>query len=80
MGRGELRCAYCARRPHEIGEYVDLAADEGVTPDEFVRREEGTYNAEAGTFACTECYVDLGCPSKASGWRARSRVERYFKR
>ena len=57
------RCFGCLRTPAELPEVVAIAADEGVTPDEWVRTEEGTFNRENGHFACDECYVAIGMPS-----------------
>lgn len=55
-------CKGCKRKPDEIDEYIHAAQDEDMTPDEFVRREEGTFNPETGKFWCTTCYVAAGCP------------------
>lgn len=71
-------CAFCGKRPVELEEYVEAARDEGITPDEYVREEEGTFNSATGTFACTECYVALGCPSRPHpySWKAPARIEK----
>jgi hypothetical protein len=58
----------CNRKPSEIDEYVDMASEESMTPDEYVQREEGTYNRENGHFLCTECYIKHGMPSSPGGW------------
>lgn len=63
-------CIGCNKSPGEIEEYVEMANEEGCTPDEYVRREEGTYNRENGHFACTDCYCDMGMPSSPRGWVA----------
>lgn len=63
-------CIGCGLRPDQIDEYVDIAADEGMAPGEYVRKEEGTYNRENGHFLCTDCYVKAGCPSSPRGWVA----------
>jgi hypothetical protein len=60
-------CVGCGRRPHEIGVYVDCAATEEITPDEYVRREEGTYNPATGHFLCDECYIRAGMPVGTDG-------------
>lgn len=69
-------CAFCGKRPEELEEYVKAARDEEMTPDEYVREEEGTFNSATGTFACTECYVALGCPSRPypDSWKAPVRT------
>lgn len=74
-------CIGCNRRPEEISEYVQEAADANEyraskdlpaneTPDSFVRREEGTYNPDNGHFVCTDCYIKAGQPSSPGGWIA----------
>jgi len=63
-------CAYCGKRPAEIEEYIEAADDFGMTPDDYVKREEGTYNRENGHFACTECYIAIGMPASPTGWVA----------
>jgi len=65
-----LCCIGCRKEPHQIQEYVEAANDEGITPEQYVRSEEGTFNAENGHFACTECYVGMGMPSSPTGWVA----------
>lgn len=57
-------CIGCGKNPDQIGEYIDAAAEENMTPDEYVRHEEGTYNPVNGHFACTNCYIDMGMPAK----------------
>lgn len=59
----------CKRRPSQIDEYVEAAAEHGMTPDEYVRLEEGTYNPENGHFLCTPCYFEYGAPSSSRGWK-----------
>ena len=63
-------CAGCGKRPSELPEYVEYAEVEEMTPDDYVRAEEGTYNRENGHFLCTDCYVDAGMPSSPQGWTA----------
>ena len=58
------------KHPEELSEYVDAATEEGTTPDEYVIKEEGTYNKENGHFLCTVCYWRAGCPSSPRGWKA----------
>lgn len=64
-----LRCAGCGKCPSELTEYSAPAADAAVTPDEYVRREEGTLNRASGRFLCTRCYIEAGCPAGPNGWR-----------
>lgn len=67
---GKPRCIGCNKLPEEIAEYVDMAKEENMTPDAYVREEEGTYNPENGHFMCTECYIQAGMPSSPHGWVA----------
>ncbi|NLL64123.1 MAG: hypothetical protein GX241_07870 [Ruminococcaceae bacterium] len=57
-----IKCKNCGKRPHELPEYIVIAKNEGITPDEYVAREEGTYNRETQLFYCTPCYVQVGMP------------------
>lgn len=66
----EIRCNGCLKSPGDIPEFVDSADDEGCTPEEFVQREEGTYNPLNGHFLCTNCYIECGMPSSPTGWKA----------
>lgn len=70
MSTNSPLCIGCNKTPDQIEEYVEAAADEDMTPSEYVRKEEGTYNRANGHFACTDCYVALGCPSSPKGWVA----------
>lgn len=63
-------CTGCNKRPYEIEEYVEIAKEEGMTPDDYVREGEGTYNSDNGHFLCTSCYVRAGMPSSPMGWTA----------
>jgi hypothetical protein len=62
-------CIGCSKH-EQINEYVELAADEGTTPDAYVQSEEGTYNRDNGHFLCTGCYIKAGMPSSERGWVA----------
>lgn len=62
-------CFRCKKKPHEIDDYIQSAKYTGMTPEQYVREEEGTLNEE-GRFCCDECYLALGMPSNPQGWRA----------
>lgn len=66
----DIRCIRCGKEPHEIEEYIEHAEAEGMTPEQFVRIEEGTFNPENGHFACTSCYIGMGMPSSPRRWKA----------
>lgn len=66
----EPLCIGCNKHPGEIEEYVEIAKEEKMTPDDFVREEEGTYNPDNGHFLCTTCYARAGMPSSPRGWVA----------
>lgn len=55
-------CRGCEKPPAHIREYVDLGIRDGITPEEAVRREEGTFNPATGRFWCTQCYIQAGMP------------------
>ena len=63
-------CAGCQKTAGQIEEYVEAAEAEGVTPEEYVRSEEGTFNPSNGHFLCTDCYINAGMPSSPTGWVA----------
>lgn len=65
-------CTGCNKHPAQIQEYVDAAEAEGITPDEYATREEGTFNFSNGHFLCTSCYIEAGEPTGPgkSGWQA----------
>lgn len=57
-----MECLSCGHTPDEIAEYVQAAADENVSPEDYVRTEEGTFNAAIQRFWCTACYIKIGMP------------------
>jgi hypothetical protein len=61
-------CIGCGKHPTDLSEYID--SEDGQHPDDYVRREEGTYNHENGHFLCTDCYTRFGMPWSATGWVA----------
>lgn len=65
-------CRGCNQTPGKLSEYVEVANDAGMSPDEYVIKEEGTYNPETGGFLCTDCYIKAGMPSLPypQTWRA----------
>lgn len=63
-------CVGCNKRPDELEEYIEAAAECAMTPDDYVREEEGTFNKANGHFLCTPCYVAAGQPSSRTGWKA----------
>lgn len=68
-------CIGCKKTASEIDEYIEAAHEEGMDPSDFVREEEGTYNPQYNTFTCTDCYVNLRCPSRPGGWVAGPIIE-----
>jgi len=65
-------CIECGRYPEDIIEYIDAVKGTGLTPSQYVRQEEGTYNPANGHYACTSCYIKLGMPVASDGgrWKA----------
>lgn len=64
-------CIGCNRTPSQLEEYwPQFTGAANLSPDEYVRSSEGTYNRENGHFLCTACYIEAGSPSSPSGWKA----------
>ena len=58
-----MTCIGCNKKPDEIDEYIEAAAEEDMTPEQYVKEEEGTLNGfEKGRFYCTDCYIKAGMP------------------
>ena len=67
----EPTCVGCHKPASEIKECQGEATVEGLTPAEWVRECEGTYNPQTNHFACTACYIRMGMPTAADrGWKA----------
>ncbi len=60
----------CGKTPDELSAYISSAEAEGITPDEYVWKEEGTLNPDNGHFLCDSCYIRAGMPSGSDGWIA----------
>lgn len=63
-------CIGCYQIPDQIEEYQPAMTESSLSPDEYVKQEEGTYNPENGHFLCTKCYIAAGIPTSPSGWKA----------
>lgn len=66
-------CTGCNKTADELEEYIESAKDAGITVEQYVREEEGTYNPENGHFLCTDCYIKAGMPANhfpEKGWVA----------
>lgn len=50
-------CPGCKKDASEISSVCQFAREEQVTPEEWVRQEEGTYNRENGHFLCDSCFI-----------------------
>lgn len=59
----------CERLAVDIPDVVYYAGLEELTPNDWVRQEEGTYNPANGHFLCDECYIAAGMPSSPTGWK-----------
>lgn len=59
-------CTGCGKHPEQLEEYIEAAEDYKMDVDEYVKKEEGTYNKVNGHFLCTPCYIDAGMPSLPS--------------
>lgn len=56
-------CTGCNKPATEIDEYIEYASDNGISVQQYVEEEEGTYNQENGHFLCTDCYIEAGMPA-----------------
>lgn len=61
-------CMGCFKSPDQLACYTGLAEEMGISPDDYVRQEEGTYNRNNGHFLCDDCYVAAGMPTEPGGW------------
>lgn len=72
----ELQCCRCRRPPHKIDDYIEtshLLSESFDDVEEYIRKEEGTYNPSTNLFACDICYILLGQPgglTEQTRWRA----------
>ena len=57
-----MKCKLCKREPNQINEYVECSKLLSITPEEYIEKEEGTFNKETQEFYCTECYIMMGMP------------------
>ena len=57
-----IKCKVCNRKPDEILEYTIAADEEGITPEDYVFKNEGTFNFSTSLFYCTKCYINKGIP------------------
>ncbi len=70
---GDPYCFLCGKPASAFPEYSDSWIDSEATftgRADYVRREEGTYNPETNRFACDECYIRIGMPTRPGGWKA----------
>lgn len=56
------RCIGCNKNADELDEYIEIAKEEDMEVDDYVKSEEGTYNPSNGHFYCTSCYIEVGMP------------------
>lgn len=59
----------CGRVPADIPSVRVFAAEQELTPEDWVWAEEGTLNPSNGHFLCDDCYIRAGMPSSPSGWK-----------
>lgn len=68
---GEPYCFRCGKPASSFIAGAMMAQDdEPISPAEYVRREEGTYNPDTNRFACDACYIAIGMPTAPEGWKA----------
>lgn len=60
-----MHCKICHNEPKDIEEYVFqpiIYPQYYDSPEDYVRKEEGTFNPKTELFYCTDCYVKIGMP------------------
>jgi hypothetical protein len=57
-----IKCAGCHHEPHQLSEFIFAAKDENMTPEEYIKTEEATFNVDNNLFYCTACYIKAGMP------------------
>lgn len=57
-----MKCSICNREPKDILEYKMASDENGISPEEYIKQEEGTYNPLHKIFYCTNCYISIGMP------------------
>lgn len=63
-------CIGCCKRPAEDPTYVMFAEEEDISPAEYVKHNEGTFNWNNGHYLCDDCYIKNGQPSAPGrGWK-----------
>ena len=72
---GEPYCFRCGKPASSFISGAMMAEDdEPISPAEYIRREEGTYNRDTNRFACDACYIAIGMPvgepGNDYGWKA----------
>jgi hypothetical protein len=63
-------CIGCDKHPDQLSCYLSCAEAEDLSPDDYVRKEEGTFNPDNGHFLCDNCYISAGMPTAPGGWIA----------
>lgn len=62
-----IACIDCGKKPEEIKYIVNNAKADKVTPDEWIKENEGTFNRENNKFYCDPCYIAAGTPLGKAG-------------
>lgn len=60
-------CKRYARDMKELDSCIE--PDYHSDREDFVRKEEGTYNQQNGHFLCDTCYIKWGMPTGSNGQR-----------
>jgi hypothetical protein len=64
----DIRCNGCKKRPDQIDDIRESASANRMTPLDYVKVLEPTFNKGNGHFMCTDCYMDAAITDPA--WRA----------
>lgn len=66
----DILCPYCEKKPDDLHEYItgaeeynnEFEADYSAL--DWMRMFEGTYDKYTGLFACNNCYIKIGQPTR----------------
>lgn len=50
-----IECKICGKEPFQIERYLLAVADKEISPAEYVKHNEDTYNKKTGLFLCDNC-------------------------
>ena len=55
----KLACGVCRRVPSELDYVKQHAGERGITPEEYVKKYDPTWNEDFNSFICDYCHQPL---------------------